>query len=181
MMMQLDLVLLQIHLEQPDNLADIGEHYFSYSFLPQSNIGSIVREAYQLNNSPLIFMRKGKKVIINHSSSMVFGYSDNAISEAEDNNIHIKEQLFSLSNNEIILDTLKLLQKNEKGIILRLFNPLNNVNETDIKVNYDLVSVCYVNLNEDEEREINNKNNIIDVKFKKFQVISLKLRLRKRW
>ncbi len=107
----------------PDQVADIGEHEFTYSlYISQDGIQSVMSEAEYSNNKPLSC------------------------------DIEITNDLVKIENENIILETLKIAENN-KSLVFRFRETLGILTECNIKFNsklFDLNSIMSVNLIEEE-------------------------------
>lgn len=131
----------------PDLEADRGKHEFVYSILLSQNIPEIVNKAYALNVQPL--QTKGA----------------------------VKENVFfNISENNIIIDSVKRAEDNSGDIIVRLYECTGGKTKCQVKCGFTIQKAYLTNMLENNIAEINTKNNFIELNFHGFEVITLRLK-----
>ena len=135
----------------PDENCDIGKHEFKYSLFPHLDSfqdSGVIQEAYNLN-SPLTLMS---------------------------GNFDSKSFIF-VDKKNIIVESIKK-SEDDDDIIVRLYEAFGGHVKTNIQFNFDLFKkVFQCNMLEFEMNEFKlNEKNQIDVSFKPFEIITLKLK-----
>jgi alpha-mannosidase len=144
--------------QYPDETADIGRHYFTYSLLPHRTSfqeAGVVQSAAEINN-PLIV-----KAITASSGSK----PANAF-------------MFKSSNPSVIIDTIKPAEDGS-GTIVRIYETYGAHSKTTVNMGINLTNVQEVNLLEKAvshtDLEIDKEEKTVTLTLKPFQIISLRI------
>ena len=138
----------------PDKVADRGVHEFTYSIYTHRgnwNESDVVKRGYELNN-PLVI-----KEIKTNKKGYESGFS-----------------FFNLSNNTVILDTIKKSEDN-KGYILRFYEPYGKNTSVVLKTFKQIKEVYETNLMEKELRKMKSRGKEVELKFKKYEIKTIKI------
>lgn len=136
----------------PDPTADLGVHNFTYAVYAWSGSfadSGIVREAYELNCSPLL----------------VNGQAD-------------ERSLFSLDAANIIIETVKPAEDGSTDIILRLYESKRTATRCTFTTTLPISSVSEVNMMEEEPIPLASVNQNIPLSFRAFEIKTLRLKVR---
>lgn len=141
----------------PAPYADKGIQKFVYSFMPFS--GSVSEEvypaAYKLN------------VPLSIKSGCV------------GNEFEPEKSFISLSENNIVLETVKFAEENNsKDIIIRLYENSNAMTNCEIKfdLGFEVKEVYYTDMLENEIEKITVADNEAEIKFSGFEVVTIKVK-----
>lgn len=145
----MDLNLLRAQ-NYPGINADRGEHEFVYAIYPHSgeeSTGNVVRQAYELNVPLYALQGAGKK-----STKKSFVFAD----------------------GNIVIDTIKKAE-DSNDIILRLYEPygMNTKSHLEFDNSYNIIEET--DLLETSIRELAKNVSALDIDFKPFEIITLKL------
>jgi alpha-mannosidase len=138
----------------PDPEADQGKHEFTYSLYPhQGNWDErTIREAYALND-PLIIHGKG--------------FTDGPESE----------EIFSLVSVDqanLIIETVKAAD-NGQGIIIRLYESQRKRGKAVLKTGFPIDAAWQTNILEENKTVLDVTGNKLDIIYRPFQIITLRL------
>lgn len=134
----------------PDLNADKGVQTFVYSVMPvcESLCDSVVvKKAYELN-SPVLTKR---------------GYAG-------------EKSYLSVSNENIIIDTVKYAEDESGDLIIRLYECMNTKTSTVLRVDFDVKSVFETNMLEEAEKEASFCKNEAKLDFRAFEVKTLRIK-----
>lgn len=146
----LDLNLLRSQ-NYPGEMADRGEHYFTYSLYPHKGndaAGEVSKEAYELN-VPLRIV-KGKE-------------------------LEQKEISFINTVGNVIIDTIKKAEDTDDTII-RLYEPYGNNAKVKLAFNKVYKKISFCNLLEEEDIEIVSNTDCVEFEVKPFEIITFKMK-----
>ncbi|MDF2800720.1 MAG: hypothetical protein K0S61_623 [Anaerocolumna sp.] len=133
---------------RPDYRGDKGQHFCSYSFYPHKegfSANSVIKPAYMFNIKPII----------------VFGTI-------------IQDNLLLVSEDNVIVETIKPLEDNEKGYIIRLYEAEGSYTKTKISFNDLVKGLALTNMLEEVIMEL-PVNQEIELKLHAFEIITLKV------
>ena len=136
--------------QAPDPQADQGSHTFRYAQLPHAGspqTAGVTEEAYRFN-VPMLLARTG----------------------AED----ARQSFFNVSSPALILDTVKKAE-DSSALIVRLYESRGTRGAFRLSSPLPFHSASLVNLLEDPIVELNWANGSVELDFKPFQIITLKL------
>ena len=139
----------------PDKNADQGRHIFTYSLFPHSGdlfSSGTVSEAYLLNNPPV-----------------VAGSGTDGISSAPR-----RYSAVEISEPDIICDTLKP-SEDGKGIIARFYECFGKRTDAKISFGFNVKEAHIADLNENEKETVDVRNDVCDLSFGPFEIITLKI------
>ncbi len=128
---------------RPDLSGDKGVHYFKYSFLPHMSgfdAKNVVQKAYEFNY--------------------------NVNSYKCDNEY---KSLLSVSQDNIIVETIKPCEDDKKCFVLRVYECCGNFTHTDINLNLDNVKLYETNMLEENPKLI-SETNTVNITFKPFKI-----------
>lgn len=134
----------------PDLNADKGIQTFTYSVMPMSESladSDVARAGYELN-SPVVVKN---------------GYME-------------EKSLVSVSEKNIIVDTIKLDEDNSGDIIIRLYESMNTKTKATLSLNFDVKAAHITNMLEENPKEIEIKDNHIDILMHGFEVKTLRIK-----
>lgn len=132
----------------PSLTADKGNHKFVYSIMPFSESlseSAVVRVSYELNCPTYVEC----------------GYAD-------------ERSLVEISNSNIIADTIKQSEDNE-GIVMRLYESTGSACDISVSFGFDAEKVYQTDMLENIISDIDVKNRSIQLFFKPFEVITIKI------
>ncbi len=135
-----------------DKEADLGKHTFTYAFYPHTgNIANsdVIQQAHSLNQK------------------LVLLESDLIPQESQ-------SSLFSLSNDGIILQTVKFSEVGN-DIILRIYEAMGSSQETELFMQDSYYKAFECNMLEENEHELTIVNKKIHLEFKPFEIKTIKL------
>jgi alpha-mannosidase len=156
----LDLNLLRSP-KYPDESADRGEHLFTYSLYPHQGdhiSGKVSQAAYELN-MPLF-------VHETHLES-----STNTENHGGDGNFSFIE----LSSDSVVVEAVKKAEDSE-DVIIRLYECNGSDVSVKMKLGITPESVFLTDLMEQNLKEVTLKDNIVEISFKPFEIITLRLK-----
>ncbi len=138
----------------PDPQADQGQHVFRYALLPHTGIpqeAGVIEEGYRFND-PLQIFPTGRDPV--------------------------EKSFFQVSSPALILDTVKKAEDSD-DVIVRLYEARGSHGEAQLSSPLPIQSAARCNLLEDEEPdgETEWKGGSLSLKFRPFQIITLKLRM----
>jgi len=142
----------------PDESADRGEHLFTYSLYPHLGdhiTGKVNQAAYELN-MPLTIQES------HMSSSFPENYGESF-------------SFIELDNDSVVVEAVKKAEDSE-DVIIRLYECNGSTVPVKMKLGITPESVFLTNLMEQELQEAKLKDNIIEIDFKPFEIITLKLK-----
>ena len=131
--------------------ADKGEHTFKYSVCVTNqplDKSPIVSEAYGLNNPVKV----------------VKGFAN-------------AKKFFELSKNNIVLETVKTAEDGSGDVIIRMYEAAKKRTNCKLKLGFDVTDAYITNMLEDNVSETNVINNTIELNFKAFEVITVRLHI----
>ncbi len=137
----------------PDPEADMGRHDFTYAFLPYKGsftVENVVRHGYDLN-IPL---------------TAEFVKSQSGLSQIW--------SFFQIDNPNIILETVKKAEK-EDALILRLYNASAGEQCAEFSTAFAVQKALTANLMEKDGEHLTLKDGAVELTFKSFEIITLKL------
>lgn len=140
--------------KEPDPLADMGEHVFTYSILPHSGSyidAQTVRHAYALN-APLRAV----------------------ISEPTKGNQPKEKSFAAIDAENVVLEVVKNAEKGD-GTILRFYECHGVRSSASVKVDLPFKNVQEVDMMEDRIGDIDTKNGEFDFDIKPFKIKTFKL------
>ena len=138
----------------PDPVADIGRHVFSYSLLPHGGDwkeANVPARAYEFNIPLEAIALNGKGTL-----SAPVPYA-------------------SVSDDNIILETVKGALRGE-GTILRLYECFGKRTKTTLKLGFMPASAVFTSLMEDDESPAELTGNEIALTFKPYEILTLRIR-----
>ncbi|MDD4295445.1 MAG: alpha-mannosidase [Ruminiclostridium sp.] len=157
----LDLNLLRSP-EYPDECADRGEHYFTYSLYPHAGnhiTGKVNQVAYELN-IPLTVHEPNDR-------------AEN--SESESRQVCESIPFVELDNDNVVVEAIKKAEDND-DIIIRLYECNGSATSAKIKMGVVPESAFLTDLMEQDLREVVIRDNTIELSSKPFEITTLKLR-----
>ncbi len=140
--------------KSPDPQADMHTHEFNYALLPHRGDhleGRVIQEAYQFNSPLKILPYGGTLKGDNNSYAGLVVDAENVLIEA------VKKAEYS------------------EDIIVRLYEATGADADIHLSSKEELASVSIVNLMEQEEEQLKLENNGVSLRFKPFEIITLKL------
>jgi len=140
--------------KDPNPVADMGMHEFTYSFYPHTGDfreGQTVQEAYLLN-MPLTAQRIEKT-----EGTMPEVYS-----------------LVSCNRENVVVETVKKTDADD-SVIVRLFDCYNQKTEATVTFGFDVKKVSVCNLMEEIEYELPVDGRSVTVPVKNFEIVTLKV------
>ncbi len=135
----------------PDARGDEGVHRFAYAMLPHHggfSVATVVRPAYEFNVAP----------VLSQSRSATVPFS-----------------LVSVQNPNVIVAAVKKAE-DDSDIIVRFYEAGKTGAHTKLTFEIAPVSVCEVNLLEEEAEPISCDNNDVEIYFKPFEIKTLKVK-----
>eukprot|EP01080_Neovahlkampfia_damariscottae_P006740 gene6740-10905_t len=136
----------------PDENCDIGNHEFKYSLFPHLDSfqdSGVIQEAYNLNSPLTLFSGKGKE----DSKSFIL-----------------------VDKKNVIIEAIKKSEDSD-DVIVRLYEAFGGHVKVKVKLNVDCVlAVFNCNMLEEELNEIKAQEKEIEIQFKPFEIITLKLK-----
>ncbi|WP_211749760.1 glycoside hydrolase family 38 C-terminal domain-containing protein [Paenibacillus sp. Marseille-Q4541] len=142
----------------PDKTADQGEHEFTYSLLPHEGdwrTAHTVRSAAELNQ-PV------QAILVDVAESPI------------DAGATTPEQFIELDAKQVVLDTVKVAE-NGDGIILRFYESSGSRETIRVAMKSGISRAVVVNLLEEEVYELEARDGVIQLDFKPYQIVSVKL------
>lgn len=139
--------------EDVDKEADLGTHSFTYAYYPHLlnlNSSDVIQTAQNLNQKIEVF-------------------ETDIIPEK------IAQSLFVVSNNHIIISTLKFAEDSD-DTILRLYESTGNEKNTSITLSGKYSKIFECNMLEEIEKELDFSNNIFNLSFKPFEIKTIRLK-----
>lgn len=136
----------------PDPGADIGRHRFSYAILPHAGNwrdAGVVAEAYAFNH-PLL---------AGGGSAVEAGGRSFA----------------SVDTPNLVIDTIKKAE-DEDAVVVRLYECHGARGRARLRVGWQAKSAAFCNLLEDDQRPAKLRGGSVDLEYRPFQVISVKVR-----
>lgn len=133
---------------RPDPRGDEGLHTVTYSFLPHAegfNAESVIRPAYTLNYPP---------IIVDGAYSM--------------------PQLLSVDTSNIIVETVKPCEENEKAIIVRLYEAEGTYANATVSLTFPAIKAEETNMLEEIKQSLAFENGIA-LSFKPFEIKTIKI------
>ena len=146
----LDLNLLRAP-TMPDPKADVGQHQFTYSFLPHTGEfieSNVLKEAAQLNQAPAVFEN----------------FNENGF-----------KMPVSLDSEKIILEVIKKAET-EDALILRLYEPFGKKAEASLKMNLKNVEVFETDLMERNIQSLDLNEDKLNLQFDAFEIKTIKVK-----
>lgn len=143
----------------PDEQADMEQHHIVYAFLPETSTERIYQEAYKINNPPRIVVKDKASASMSNLQR-----------------IKIPTDLIQLDHSQVIIETIKLCEYDDKAIIIRCFHPYNQYSVTTLTVNSPFVKIEETNLKEEsiQAKDI-IKTNQIRLEFHPFEIKTIKI------
>ena len=87
-----------------------------------------------------------------------------------------EKSFMSISNRNIIADTVKLAEDGSGDVIIRLYESKGGYKNTVIKFNADIKEAYITDMLEKNPTKVDVKNNEISLNFKAFEVITLRIK-----
>ena len=133
----------------PAPYTDKGIHKFTYSFMPFENMSydGLTREGYELN-CPIRLKR---------------GYAE-------------ERSLLTVSESNIIIDTVKYAEDGSGDIIVRLYECVNSYTQCGLKFGFDIERAYITNMLEENINSANVESGEILLDFKAFEVKTLRIK-----
>lgn len=127
---------------RPDENGDKGIHYCKYSFLPHNEFSTnnVIKPSYIFNCPPMVV----------------------------DGEVNIKF-LASVDCDNVIIETIKPCEDNQKGFIIRLYETEGTFANANIKLNFNPTEIYETNMLEVEQQKL-IYNNGFDLEFKPFEI-----------
>ena len=134
----------------PAPYTDKEIHKFTYSFMPFENMSydGLTREGYELNCS----------------IRLKCGYAE-------------EKSLLSVSESNIIIDTVKYAEDNSGDIIIRLYECMNSYTQCALKCGFDIEEAYITNMLEENICSADVINNEVLLEFKAFEVKTLRIKI----
>lgn len=145
--------------KSPDDQADMGLHEINYAIMPHQGTlqsAGVIKEAYAFN-VPLIkrHVQKGLQGAVISATTKNYSF-------------------FSVDQPGIVIETIKLAQKVDKALVVRLYESFGARCTAQLTSHLPLKTVTFCNgLEEAEGAPIEWKNNHFPLKFLPFQIISI--------
>lgn len=138
----------------PDPEADQGTHHFSYVLLPHDGDFKYetVPAAYALND-PMIVTTGN---FANKNASVV------------------PQQFISSDRENIVIETVKRAEDGN-GIIVRLYECHRERGKAILTTGFSIASACITNLLEDDQAEVPFKANQIEIAYRPYQIVTLRI------
>lgn len=149
----IDLNLLR-STQKPGIEIDKGKHKFTYSIYPHKGDhieGEVEKQGYELNTNLSIYD--------------IFSSKDD---------LPNKKSFIDINDENIFIESVKKAE-DDNNIIIRLFQKINAESFVGLKFNFDVKSVDIVNILEEKIKEIKLSDGKINLKFKPFEIHTLKL------
>lgn len=137
----------------PDPSCDIREHEFKYSMYVHNSSytdSETVKRAYELNNPCIAVKASGK------------------------GNIASEYSLVSTKNEKLVIDTVKV-SEDEKDVVVRLYEPYRRRGTETLSFGFDVKKVTVSDMLENELYELEVNNNTVEIPFKPFEIITIKV------
>ncbi|GCE23532.1 alpha-mannosidase [Dictyobacter kobayashii] len=150
----LDLNLLRSP-SHPDPVADRAEHDFTYALYPHAGnhiTGNVVRAGYELN-VPLQYAQGQPQQGQPTASSFVQVAAEN-----------------------VVVETIKKAEENN-DIVVRLYESSGAGTHTAVTINTPLKAVSSTNLLEEVEQHLQPQDNTVEINFKPFEIVTLRIQL----
>ncbi len=144
----------------PDPEADQGEHRFAYSLFPHAGSWgtSTVREAYALNDPPIVFRRTFPGVPES---------TDAAASK-------LAESLLSVDRSNVVIETVKQAEDGN-GIIVRLYECQRQRGPVTMTAGFDIAQAARVNILEQPKEQLQPHGNQVVFDVRPYQIVTLRL------
>lgn len=141
--------------EWPDATADLGHHKFTYQLLVDSQHPYAIESGYLLSNPPLVHEPRAKQTIEDAPHYRSFINTDFV---------------------GLIIETVKRAE-NDNGVIVRLYNSLNETSSSQIEVDFPLAEVYICNMLEENQQQLDilGEGHGFIVYYKPFEIITLRL------
>jgi alpha-mannosidase len=138
----------------PDPDADQGKHSFAYSLFPHQGTwdDSTIKEAYAIND-PLIYWKGG----------------GSATTGAENGT-----SLVSMDQPNLVIETVKAAQDGQ-GLIIRLYESHRKRGKTIITTGFPIKKAWQTNILEENQKNLDIKGNQLEISFKPYQIITLRV------
>lgn len=139
---------------EPAANADIGEHVFSCSLFPHMGDfrkAGVIKEAYSFNQ-PLIY-----KEIEANEGDMPESYS-----------------FVSCDNDAVVVETVKKAE-NEDAVVIRTYEAFGGSTKCTLSFGESYSKAYICDLMENESSEIEIKNNSVELSFRAFEIVTIKL------
>ncbi len=137
----------------PDPDCDKGEHTFTYSLYPHAGAvrnSEVYKQAYLLNNPFIAATASGK------------------------GKLPEKYSFASADKSNVIIDTIKRAEDSD-DIIVRLFESENKTADVNIKFALNCKKVSLCDLTENELKTLPEKDGVVSLRVKPFEIITLKI------
>ena len=141
---------------EPDPLADLGEHRFTYSLFPHAGPWNeaTIRAAYALND-PLV-VAPGSGRADRHSPPVTAG-------------------LLDVDQPNVVIETVKRAEDG-RGLIIRLYESQRCRGPVRLKTGFPLAEVWETNLIEDDETQLTlDEDGALTLSLRPFQIVTLRL------
>jgi len=138
----------------PNPEADKHFHTFTYSIYPHAGnfeSSNVIKNAYLLN-SPF---------------EAVVPFGDN-------NLLADKYSFVSSSNDNVIIETVKMAEKDD-DIIVRMYESKNGTEKTTVRFGFDVAKVYITDMLENVISELEVKNNSVDITLGNFEIVTIKV------
>lgn len=136
--------------QTPTICAEKGLQTFTYAVMPFTESlcdSNVVHSAYELN-CPVITRK---------------GYAE-------------EKSLINISEQTVILDTIKFAEDNSGDLIIRLYESMNSYTRCKLGFEFDVKKAYITNMVEENEKEIEVKNNKLELNLHGFEVVTLKIK-----
>ncbi len=137
----------------PNEVADIGDHEFTYSLMPHTGRASdsdVVKAAYYLNYSMTAAAAQGEK------DTLPLSYS-----------------ALSLDRENVVCEVVKPAEDGEETVV-RLYEAQNMRGKVTVRFGFPVKRVALCDLLENELSELEVKNNSVSFDIKGFEIVTLK-------
>lgn len=153
--------------KSPDPDADMGQHEFSYAFMPHKGSfqdAGVIQQAYELNCPLEMVICDGK------SGERVVALEDSYIESAS---------WFQVLCPSVILETVKKAERRDDCLVLRLYEAYGGeVVDAVLTVSLPVAKVVHCSALEDEDVELPSSSGVVHLHMRPFEVVSLLVYLR---
>ncbi|MBN2796924.1 MAG: alpha-mannosidase [Clostridia bacterium] len=133
----------------PNPNADRGKHQFKYAFMVyDGNLNRVSDEGYSLNNPPESILKKGE--------------------------CHESYSYCECASESVVIETIKP-SENRDGVIIRVYQNAQKIDETYLKLNFSFVSVYEVTVDEKIIKEITPSDQKINFVIGGFEIKTFKV------
>jgi len=137
----------------PDPNCDIREHEFKYSMYVHNTSyadSETVKRAYELNNPCIAYLASGE------------------------GNIASEYSLVSTKNEKLVIDTVKV-SEDGKDVVVRLYEPYRSRGTETLSFGFNAKKVSVSDMLENELYELEVIDNKVEIPFKPFEIITIKV------